>query len=136
MEVPLQHGYFLVHHGVVGLASVGVPARLGELAWNQSAARDGRAGIVSQGFSLWYSMLADGSIWAEVFRDFGVPEEEILSYFAGPAFEAFGRTWILGWAGHVRLGGQAVDPAKANNHENGGSGDDTCPTRFQRASMQ
>jgi len=128
MEVPLQHGYFLVHHGVVGLASVGVPARLGELAWNQSAARDGRAGIVSQGFSLWYSMLADGSIWAEVFRDFGVPEEEILSYFAGPAFEAFGRM------GSVH--GQAVDPAKANNHENGGSGDDTCPTRFQRASMQ
>jgi len=43
------------------------------------------------------------SIWAQVYRDFGLPDSVILPYFSGPAFHSWQRMGNIhgSWGGNV-----------------------------------
>ena len=69
---------------------MGVFTRLGSIARYQPSSSGQRPGIVS-GSREPSEMLTVCSIWAEVYKDFGLSEDEILGYFSGPAFQAWQR---------------------------------------------
>ena len=94
--------------------------------------------------------LADVRIWAEVYRDFGMSDDEIYQYFAGPAFLAYQRLGHIqgSWGGQLSQGfiselamesrgsekltpiRQAMDNAETDYQTDGGTGNDAHTSSF------